>query len=404
MVCRLRSLLSGLRYLLIASCVGVQAQEAPLEKAWKLAANGDHLQAIGVLKDLLQRDPANVDAHLLLGSLFSEDGKNENAVTELTEAVRLRPKSSEAVNALGEAYNKAGELPEARQAFEKAVALQPSFAVAQENLGAILLQQGDTLSAARHLDLAIPLLADSPDAADAEYLRAKICSSQDDFNAAARHLERAVTLRPDYAEAWSDLGFARKANGDDPGALAAYGKAVQLNPEGAVAQYRLGSEYLHSGKPDLALAPLEVAHRLAPEDQSTLNALQSTLQQLHRPVDAAAIRAQLAELLRNRDIKRQNQIKALQINNNGAALEKSGKLKEAIALYQKAVLLSPEHSGMRTNYGMALLRVGEWTQGLTELHQALALDPHNRELRLVLQDALSKAPRQMLPEWAKATQ
>ena len=315
-----RSALPLLRSLLCLFCTSatwIQAHEPPLETAWRFAAQGDHIQAIGILQDLLKREPANVDAHLLLGSLLSEDGKGDSALTELVEAVRLRPKSSEAFNTLGEAYNKTGDLPEARRAFERAVALQPSFAIAQENLGAVLLRQGEIPQAAQHLDAAIPLLGNSQDAADAEYLRGRISSTQDNFPAACKHLERAVSIRPDFAEAWSELGLARKAKGDDSGALSALQKAIALNPQSAIAQYRLGVEYLRSAQPDLALPPLEAAYRLQPEDQSTLNALQNTLQRLGRHDDAAVLRAKLAELLRTRDRKRQNNIKALEINNEG---------------------------------------------------------------------------------------
>lgn len=404
MVRRVKPLLPSSICFLFVFATTLLAQESPLEAAWRLAAEGEHARAVVVLKDLLKREPANVDAHLLLGSLLSEDGDSDKAIAELSEAVRLRPKSSEALNALGEACQKAGEISGARQAFEKAVALTPSFAVAQQNLGAVLLQQGETLAGAKHLDLAIPLLGQSQDAADAYYLRAKIDSTQNQFVAAAKHLGQAVGIRPDFAEAWSDLGVSLKASGDDAGALAALQKAVELNPQGAIAQYRLGAEYLHSAKPGLALPPLEASNRLSPDDQSTLNALQSALGQLGRSEEAAAVRAKLAHLLRSRDMQRQNNMKALEINNAGAALEKNGKLAEALSRYREAVTLSPDHIGIRTNYAMALLHEGDWRQGLTELHFALQHDPSNKQLKVVLQDALAKAPRELLPDWAKASQ
>ncbi len=404
MVRRVKPLVPSFICLFFVFATTLLAQEPPLETAWKLAAQGEHARAVDVLKDLLKREPANVDAHLLLGSLLSEDGDGDKAIAELSEAVRLRPKSSEAFNALGEAYQTAGDLSGARQAFEKAVALTPSFAVAQQNLGAVLLQQGEAVAAAKHLDLAIPLLGQSQDAADAYYLRAKIDSTQNQFPAAGKHLRQALAIRPDFAEAWSDLGVSLKATGDDAGALSALQKAVELNPQGSIAQYRLGAEYLHSAKPNLALPLLEAANRLSPDDQSTLNALQSTLQQLGRSEEAAAVRAKLAQLLRTRDMERQNNRKALEINNAGAALEKSGKLPEALSRYREAVTLSPDHVGIRTNYALALLRQGDWTQGLTELHFAVQHDPGNKRLKLVLQDALAKAPRELLPDWARTSQ
>ena len=114
---------------------------------------------------------------------------------------------------------------------------------------------------------------------------------------------------------------------------------------------------------------------------------------------ADRVKQQLAELLRNRDQNNQNKLKAVQINNDGAALEKSGDLSGAVARYREAAQLDPSHAGIRTNYGVALLRMGKWSEGLDELHQALQLDPHNEQIRAALKDALSQAPVGSLPAW-----
>jgi hypothetical protein len=55
--------------------------------------------------------------------------------------------------------------------------------------------------------------------------------------------------------------------------------------------------------------------------------------------------------------------------------------------------------GIRINYGVALLRLGQWTEGLDELHQAWVMDPHNEQLRATLKDALMQAPKTAIPSW-----
>lgn len=259
--------------------------------------------------------------------------------------------------------------------------------------------QGDLDSAAKHLDRAIPLLGQPEDAANACYLRARIDSAQNQPRAAATLLETAVRIRPDFAQAWSDLGLTRKQLLDDAGALTAFEHAVSANPKDAVAQYRLGAEYLHQGKARLAADRLRQAYALDPSDQSTLNALQMALRQSGDIEGANHVRQQLAELLRDRDRINQNKLRAVQLNNEGAALEKSGDLRGALAKYRDAAELDPDHVGIRTNYGVALLRLGKWEEGLSELYQALQLDPKNEKLRTTLKDALSQAPKTALPSW-----
>ena len=71
---------------------------------------------------------------------------------------------------------------------------------------------------------------------------------------------------------------------------------------------------------------LRKAYELNPADQSTLNALQIALRQDGDVEGANRVKQQLAELLRDRDQVSQNKLAAVRVNNDGAALEKSGRL------------------------------------------------------------------------------
>ncbi len=61
--------------------------------------------------------------------------------------------------------------------------------------------------------------------------------------------------------------------------------------------------------------------------------------------------------------------------------------------YREAVRLNPEHVGIRVNYAIALLRLGQWTEGLTELHEALRRDPGNASIKAALNEALGSSSR-----------
>jgi tetratricopeptide (TPR) repeat protein len=387
------------RFFSVLACSAILLAQEPLERAWQLAANGQRQQATRLLRELIETSPQNADARLLLGSLLMEEGQRTESISQLTEAVRLRPGSVEAENALGEAYNKFGDTAAARTAFEKAVALQPDYAIAQLNLGQALLAAGEFVAAGIHLDRAIHLFGPVDDAADAHYLRAKVYTAQGSVQQAGAHLEQAVSLRPKFAEAWSDLGQARRTLLDDAGALAAFEQAVNSNPQDAVAQYRLGAEYLRQSKPHLAVEHLQQAYQLNATDQSTLNALQIALRQDGNPEEANRVKQKLAELLREKARVNQNHLTAIRLNNEGAGLEKSGDLKGALAKYREAWHFYPEHVGIRVNYAIALLRLGQWTEGLNELHEALLLDPNNAQIKASLRDALAQAPPNTIPKW-----
>jgi tetratricopeptide (TPR) repeat protein len=388
------------RLLAALACAGLMlAQRSPVDDAWDLAAKGSPDQAIRVLEGFIRSNPRNADAFLLLGSLLMEKGERAESIARLTEGVRLRPNSADAQNALGEAYSNFGDPKAARGAFEKAVTLKPGFSVAQVNLGLVLVELGEFAAGAPHLDRAIGILGRTPDAAYPHYLRAKIYAAENNTQKTIAELNQAVSLRPDFAEAWSDLGQARKNTLDDAGALAAEKRAVELNPADAIAQYRLGAEYLHQDQPQLALDPLEHAYRLNPEDQSTLNALHTALRLNGKTDEADSVKQKLTELLRKRDQTSANALKAVKLNNQGAALEKTGDLRGALEKYGQAVDLYPSHVPIRVNYAIVLLRLGQWTEGLNQLHQALERDPGNAKIQAALDDALKQAPPASVPQW-----
>ena len=275
---------------------------------------------------------------------------------------------------------------------EKAAKLDPNYAPAQVNLGLALIESGKFSLAGPHLDRAIQLLGQNSEAAYPRYLRAKIYSEQHQTEKAIAEQQRAVSLRPDFAEAWSDLGSARKILLDDAGALVAFEKAVRFAPKDPVAQERFGSELLSQGKAHEALPHLEEAVRLDAQSQTALYNLQRALLDDGHPEEAAAVKAKLTALLREKDQADQHAIMAIQLNNQGAALEKAGKLPEAFQKYQAASHLYPEHVGIRLNLAIALLRLGQYSQGIAELREVLERDPENLAAKKAMDEALAQAP------------
>jgi Flp pilus assembly protein TadD len=368
------------------------AQTGTADRARALLMRGERKEAIGLLRQQLKAQASDVELHVLLGIALAQEEDLKEAIPELETAVKLQGTSAEIWNALGEAYAADQQSAKAREAFVRALKLDASLAQAHLNLGLIETEAHNLPEAARHLDKTMQLMGRVPEAAEAHYLRAKIYSEQGSADRAAAELKTAVSLRPDYAEAWSDLGMALQKSGNDNDALAAYQRAVRLKPDDWVAQSRLGMEYLNQDHAQDAVAPLEKAMALNPQDQSTLNSLQLALRHTGQTARAAEVRRALADLLHARDVKSQNALAAIRINNEGSALEKSGKLSESLTKYRQACELYPEHPGIRLNLAVALLKAGHWDEGLAQLREAQRRDPQNEKIRTALQDALAQSP------------
>ena len=381
------------RLLAALACAALlQAQQSGVEQAWALVANGRRPEAMLLLAKVVQANPKNADARLLLGSLYQEAGKRAECLEQLNAAAKLRPGSAEAQNALGEAYTTFGEPQQARQQFERAVALNARFAAAQVNLGAALLEAEETQNAAVHLDLAIAQLGQTADAAYPLYLRAKIYTGRNELQRAAAALAQAVKIRPDFGEAWSDLGMARKSLGDEAGAMDALRRSTEISPDDAVAQTRLALEYLARGEAHQAIPHFQAAVHSAPGDQSALNGLQRALRQDGQVQQADEVKKRLTDLLRAKDQADQNSLAAVRLNNEGASLEKAGNLRAAAEKYGDAHRLDPNHVGIQVNYAVALLRLGEWKEGLELLRDAVRRQPEDIKLKAALEDSLRQAP------------
>jgi protein O-GlcNAc transferase len=378
------------------------AQRDGLDNAWDLAAKGHADEAIRLLHTIIKLEPGNADAHLLLGSLLVESGDKSGAIEQLSEGVHLRPRSAEAQNALGEAYTRFNDPQSARGCFDKALAIDPAFIPANLNLALALLQSAEYDAAEEHLRIVVQARGKAAEAAYAQYLWAKVFTAHDDPKNAAIHLEQAVKLNPEMAEAWSDLGAARKLLLDDSGALAAEKRAVELNASDPVAQYRLGAEYLRQDQLGAAVDHLRAAEKLDPTDQSSLNALQIALRRQGRMQEAEAEKQRLANLLLEKDRASQDSVAAVKLNNDGAALEKAGDFPGALAKYAEALKLYPSHPGIRVNYAVMLLRLGRWTEGLTQLHEAAQRNPNDPKIRAALNDALAQAPPGSIPPGIKS--
>ena len=385
------ALLMGL--VLVALTIGGGAAEsAKVQAARKLLAQGKTELAARALAEEIHDNPADGPAYLLLGEMLNDANRSSEAMEPLTNAVRLLPDSAEAHNALGEALNNLNSLSAAQAEFEKALQLDPNLPLAHLNLGMVLAETEELSRAAEQLDLAIAKLGATQDGARAHYLRAKVYTDLSQVERASAELHLAVKIAPDFAEAWSDLGEARKTLLDDAGALTAFERAVALSPADPVALSRLGNELYRQGKLKRAIIELEKADHINPQDQTTLNGLQAALRADGQTARANQIKARLVAVLRERDRNMQNELSAVRLSGEGAKLEKAGDLKGALDKYRQGLQLAPDDVGIRVNLAITLLRLQQWKEGLSQLAESMRRRPGDPELKAAWDDALRQAP------------
>ncbi len=148
--------------------------------------------------------------------------------SDLLQALRLNPNDALITARLARAALAAGDRLRAREALERTIALNPYDADSQAMLGQMLIEQGEYQAAYRH------------------------------YQAFHEHLPNNVT-------ALVNLGTLAAQQGAESDAVAAWERAVHLDPDGQpIAWANLGDAYMRAGRPQDAAQAYEQALRSLP--------------------------------------------------------------------------------------------------------------------------------------------
>jgi predicted O-linked N-acetylglucosamine transferase (SPINDLY family) len=121
----------------------------------------------------------------------------------------------------------AGKLPAADRAYRAILQTHPACAAAWVGLGLVARDAGSRASVLPFLARAVAAAADD---ADARMHYARALQEREDFDAATIHWRAACALRPGNAAAWESLGIAEQAAGNTDAAVAAYRRALEIDP------------------------------------------------------------------------------------------------------------------------------------------------------------------------------
>ena len=218
----------------------------------------------------------------------------------------------------------------------------PSCWMAHNNLAMLLVNAGRTPEAIPHLEQALRLRPDFPEALNnlGDNLR-HLGRPQE----AIPYLERAVRLQPKFAEAHNTLGAVLLMLGRSSEGIAEVTEALRLKPGYAMARYNLGLARAEAGHTEEAIRDFAEAARLDPGFGG-------------------------AEL------------------NWAIGLTLLSRFPEAVPHFDRALELDPESPLAHLGYGRALAAAGRSDDAIRQFEKALALDPGMADAHLGLALAL----------------
>jgi tetratricopeptide (TPR) repeat protein len=266
-------------------------------------------RARSTLAEVLERQPDNVEALLLLAHVTGVEGNNQAALQIIERVIALDPRDWRAHEYHGRALRIVGRPADAISAYGTCLGLNPLAIDARLGLASVLTRREERIAAAKEYNAAVRLFRDDPEtlnriaahmseggheesAIDLFRSLASICPDAksmmlvnvgnaqlqlDDEEAAAASFLRAVEADPENALAHCRLGdLASEAERNEEAAVH-YARACALEPDNWRYQNHAGTAYLQEGAHDLAAEYLRRSVEIFPEQPLILYNLAVTL-------------------------------------------------------------------------------------------------------------------------------
>jgi tetratricopeptide (TPR) repeat protein len=341
------------------------------------AKAGEAAGAIGHFEQALAAGDI-LDVRQQLASAYLSAGRVEQAVRLLEESLERRAEDGGLHYLLGRAYRQQGNTVAARRHFELAEKWKNK---AQDEIRSLMNlrqlleggQRGEALTLARRLSAS----------GDGEILVAvgMALGQHGLHDEAQAALEKAVRLEPRNAEAHYNLGRTYALEGDAGRAVPSLEKAVELKPELYEARAFLGALFAQSGNNEAAIRHLRAASELRPDNPKLLAALgleylggryfQEAVEALSKAAALDSGNPDLRFLLiqayyRNQDFER------------------------ALELADRTRADFPDLTLSHLHLGAQLNNLGRFAEAAKALEAALARDASLVEARLMLGEVLFK--------------
>jgi len=204
-------------------------------------------------------------------------------------------------------------------------------------------------------------------------------------------LEKLVESYPGYPPAYNDLGVLYGESGEVSKALAAYEKAVSLDPENATFRKNLADHlYVAMKQPEKAVLQYEQALQLNPQDIETLLILGNLRVESGHFREARELYLRALELdssneLAGRmfdaldtDAAAAGETDSATLYRKARSLVQRGRTDQAIVSLEELLQTCPDHAEAHNDLGILYFGKGNREKALVHYEKAVAIDPTNR--------------------------
>lgn len=410
--------------------------------------DGDYQGALIQLKNVLQENPTNLSARILLGRTYLLLGAPADAEKELENAAKMGADEDLTIGYLAQAYlqqhrykevlakilpgNRTASIEaaimgarataffelyryeDAKQDFESARKLAPDNPLPILGIARVLMRQGKFGEAETLVSKAAEL---NPRHHDLWYVRGELYTARQEFSAAVQAYSRAIELVPAHfparisrasalmqlqrhADALEDLNFVRSYDRLDPQSAYLMALALASTGQRRAAKDALNEAdliirntepaFLRSHAPTL-LTAATVNYAQGKVDEARIY-LQDYVRMVPSHTGAKRLLAQI--LVGKKEAKAAIQLLTELLEKEpdnwrdlslmGSALMQLNRIAEATEHFERAAKLNPEGEAVRTRLAMSKLVAGESDLAVRELKEALDENPKARRQAALL--------------------
>ncbi|MGZ3774454.1 MAG: tetratricopeptide repeat protein [Pseudobdellovibrionaceae bacterium] len=233
--------------------------------------DGNSQKAIESFKMTLVYDQNSPTVNMRLATEYLKLGMISESLAQAEEAVNKNPKSVEAHLLLGGLYSSNKAYPKAMQQYETVLKLQPTNTEAPLYIGALYSEQKQSEKAIKYFESLLKN-ADYNAPHMAHYYIGRVRMEQSEakyLKMAEDSFKKALSLKPDFADAVLSLGVLYNKQKKDDKAIVAYREFQKQNaPSSRVAEV-LAQLYIDRNEFDKAYEQLEIVEN---ESSEPLNA------------------------------------------------------------------------------------------------------------------------------------
>jgi len=220
-------------------------------------------EALDCCQRVVALQPSNAGAHLTWGNVLAQRQRHADALGQYRRAIELGLDTGEVQERMAEAHEVLDDLDAAIGCWRRVCEAEPESPRGLNGLGLALNLAQRADEAAGCFDQAIAL--------DARYLparinRALLLKSRGDLAGAQCELEAALDIDPDSALALTNLGVVLLDQHESSAAIAAYRRAIALDPNLTEASYNLMTALQMAGRFPEARNVIVEARTAHPDD------------------------------------------------------------------------------------------------------------------------------------------